>query len=208
MSQLACWLDWLDAHNGAVTAVATIFIAFFTIALAVVSWRQARLIKQQIVLGTDEFRATHRPRLRIRSIAFDWQRTPDAERPRVHFAIVNTGETTASEIELKVTTVLKYIDRWEVPIGRQVAEITPRLLSDIATGGNQGCYIERPESIGVLVGSLTKGTNLGIPVMYIAGNVTYKSKMGAGYSTFFVREFDHVQNSFKPSKDPEENYED
>jgi hypothetical protein len=86
--------------------------------------------------------------------------------------------------------------------------ITPRFLGDIGTGDNQGCYAETAETIGVLLGSLKEGTNLGIPIMFIAGHVTYRGKMGAGYSTFFVREFDHVQNTFKPSADPEENYED
>ena len=67
MSQLACLLEWIDAHNGAVTAIATIFIALFTIVLAWVSWRQARLIGRQIELAREEFRATHRPKLVIRA---------------------------------------------------------------------------------------------------------------------------------------------
>ena len=38
-------LNFVDLHNGAVTAVATIFIATFTIVLAVVTRRQARLTR-------------------------------------------------------------------------------------------------------------------------------------------------------------------
>jgi hypothetical protein len=50
MEIMRCWLsvvsDWLEAHSGAVTAVATVFIAWFTIALAYSTkrlWREAKL---------------------------------------------------------------------------------------------------------------------------------------------------------------------
>jgi hypothetical protein len=42
-------IDFLQAYNGAVTAVATVFIASFTIVLAVVTNRQARLTKEALV---------------------------------------------------------------------------------------------------------------------------------------------------------------
>jgi hypothetical protein len=201
-------MDWVDHYNGAITAISTFIIATFTVFLVRVSNRQARLITGQIELAREEFDSAHRPRLRIRNIAFDWQRTPGSERPRVWFAIVNTGETTACKIELRVDIVFKYNDKWEVPIDRQIMGISPRFLADIATGDNRGCYVETTESVDVVIGSLTKGTNFGIPVMFVAGYITYRGNMGAGYSTFFVRGFDHVQNTFKPSADPEENYED
>jgi hypothetical protein len=38
--------EFLDAHNGAVTAVATVFIGLFTVALVVVSSVQGRLLKR------------------------------------------------------------------------------------------------------------------------------------------------------------------
>jgi hypothetical protein len=39
-------IDWLQAYNGAVTAFATFWIAIFTVVLALVSRRQARLTKR------------------------------------------------------------------------------------------------------------------------------------------------------------------
>jgi hypothetical protein len=57
---------WLDAQNGAITSVATVFIAVFTIVLAVVSRRQTKIISDQLKLASDEFAVTHRPRIVVR----------------------------------------------------------------------------------------------------------------------------------------------
>src|SRR6266496_910438 len=55
--------DSLERHNGAVTAVATVFIGVFTWVLACVSGRQARLTRESIELAREEFIATHRPKI-------------------------------------------------------------------------------------------------------------------------------------------------
>lgn len=56
-------VDFLQTYNGAVTAFATVWIAVFTIVLAVVTGRQARLTRQAIDLNREEFISTHRPKL-------------------------------------------------------------------------------------------------------------------------------------------------
>jgi hypothetical protein len=52
MSYLACWIsaamDFVEAHSGAVTAIATVFIAAFTRALMSVSRGQSRLIQRTL----------------------------------------------------------------------------------------------------------------------------------------------------------------
>jgi hypothetical protein len=72
MCELSYWfgtiLDFTQRYNGAVTAIATIFVAAFTIVLARVTARQARLTREAVALGRDEFNATHRPRLHVRNI--------------------------------------------------------------------------------------------------------------------------------------------
>lgn len=59
-------LAFLDKYNGAVTAVATAFIAIFTIVLVRVTGRQARLTTAALNLARQEFVATHRPRVVLR----------------------------------------------------------------------------------------------------------------------------------------------
>jgi hypothetical protein len=61
-------IDFLQTYNGAVTAVATVFIGVFTYVLAIVTSRQARLTKESIDLARKEFIATHRPRVIVRLI--------------------------------------------------------------------------------------------------------------------------------------------
>jgi hypothetical protein len=53
----ALWsaIDFLQAYNGAVTAVATVLIGIFTYVLARVTGRQARLTRDSIELANKEF---------------------------------------------------------------------------------------------------------------------------------------------------------
>jgi hypothetical protein len=60
---------FVDDHNGAVTAVATIIIAGFTVVLARVTGRQARLTRESIDLARAEFVSTHRPRIIVRNLS-------------------------------------------------------------------------------------------------------------------------------------------
>ena len=60
--------DFLQAYNAAITALATVAIGVFTYFLVRVTNRQARLTRKAIELGTKEFVATHRPKIRIRYI--------------------------------------------------------------------------------------------------------------------------------------------
>jgi hypothetical protein len=53
-------LDFLEKYNGAVTAIATIFIAAFTIVLARVTGKQARLTTDAISLDKSSSRITGR----------------------------------------------------------------------------------------------------------------------------------------------------
>lgn len=50
-----CVIDFLDKYNGAVTAVATVFIGVFTFVLACVTHRQARLTKEALIADKRAF---------------------------------------------------------------------------------------------------------------------------------------------------------
>jgi hypothetical protein len=60
--------SWVDLHSGAVTAIATVVIGAFTIVLARVTNRQARLTRESIDLARDEFVSTHRPKMVLKHI--------------------------------------------------------------------------------------------------------------------------------------------
>ncbi|MGO8855144.1 MAG: hypothetical protein ACLQO1_05465 [Steroidobacteraceae bacterium] len=92
-------MGWLDVHNGAVTAVATIVIAAFTVFLVRVSNRQASLISDQIKLARDEFMATHRPRIRVRNLVINAPRFDMGFPISGQFFVSNIGGSTARIVE-------------------------------------------------------------------------------------------------------------
>jgi hypothetical protein len=101
MSAVFCWLD---AHNGAITAIATVFIAAFTIVLAWVSRRQARLIEDQVRLSRNEFFVTHRPRIIVRAFQMLNPDAGVAVAPQVIFIAHNIGDSPARIVEVRSAT--------------------------------------------------------------------------------------------------------
>jgi len=101
----AIWC-FLDAHNGALTAIATIFIAAFTIVLAWVSIRQARLIDAQVRLARNEFIATHRPKIIVRSFQMLNPEARVGDAPRFTFIAHNIGDSPGRIIEVRSATLV------------------------------------------------------------------------------------------------------
>lgn len=110
MTQCAAFWIFLDAHGGAVTAIATVFIAAFTVVLAFVTRRQSIIAANARELAADEFIASHRPRLRVRNIVITNQ---DSWSERGHdyfpvgnaiagqFYVSNVGGSDATIIETR-----------------------------------------------------------------------------------------------------------
>jgi len=92
MLKLITNIDW-NLTATIVYALSSFIIAIFTIVLAKVTYRQARLTKEGIELGNKEFVATHRPRIRVQyvvSSALTIGQVPSAE---IH--ALNFGESNA-----------------------------------------------------------------------------------------------------------------
>jgi phosphatidylserine/phosphatidylglycerophosphate/cardiolipin synthase-like enzyme len=68
---LLCVGRFLEAHNGAISAIAAGVIAWFTVTLSRSTRRLAQDSVAQIKLARDEFNATHRPRVRARLVRLD-----------------------------------------------------------------------------------------------------------------------------------------
>ena len=97
---VSMFIEILEAHNGAITAIATGFIGWFTYTL----WRssekmwvatadQVRITNTALQLAREEFNATHRPKLRVRRMK---PHLTAGTLVRVQYVIVNVGETTAT----------------------------------------------------------------------------------------------------------------
>jgi hypothetical protein len=89
---VALWIiRALDAHNGLVTAIATVFVAGFTWTLWRTSKNQGNLAQQSIDLARKEFISTHRPRIVLRAAYTGELKEGHVIPIRLHIA--NIGET-------------------------------------------------------------------------------------------------------------------
>jgi hypothetical protein len=84
------FLTWLIRADN-LTAVSTLVIAVFTIALAFATYFQYRLTRKAIDLARQEFVASHRPRIILKDVHL----TAD----EVHYMLVNVGDTDATIVE-------------------------------------------------------------------------------------------------------------
>jgi len=76
----------------------TLVLAIFTVVLAGTSFWQGRVTQRSLKLATDEFRATHRPRVTVRS--FETLEEPGTD-ASIAFAFVNVGDLPATVIEIR-----------------------------------------------------------------------------------------------------------
>lgn len=84
----------LDAHNGFVTALASVAVAWFTATLYWASVEQGRLTQQSIDLARQEFVSTHRPRIILREAIIG--SVLEGEPIHTILNIANIGETDGS----------------------------------------------------------------------------------------------------------------
>lgn len=110
---------FLDQHNGAVTAVATIFIAIFTVVLAVVTRRQAVITKDLVATTRNSAEALptlERAYLFIEMAPYNTEildRLRSDKQPRIDYIVKNYGKTPAVINEI-FTRVISWHDLPEV----------------------------------------------------------------------------------------------
>jgi len=195
MTEFGGWLLCvLDTHNGAVTAVATVFIAFFTIVLACVSRRQARLISDQVKLARDEFNATHRPEISILSFESSHEGAED-ERVAVQVMYVNKGRSIAKNVRIqaKVTNRRFPLQSGIGLSGPGAIDLThPDLESGIKN------YFLVTSDIPVRTAS---GANRSqeTPRVVCLGCVSYYDGMNGRRETTFCRVFNESSDRWEPS---------
>ena len=93
---LLCVGHSIGKNDGVITAIATIFIAAFTIVLANIS--------------RDQFNATYRPKIATRAFAFDWREFNVEEQYPISFIYCNEGSSPAKIIE--IGTAIIYSDEY------------------------------------------------------------------------------------------------
>jgi hypothetical protein len=145
-------ISFLDKYNGAVTAVATVFIGIFTWVLACVTGRQARLTRDIIKLARDEFHASHRPKIKVHVAEFKHTPTEVGEQERAGASVLcfNVGESTAKNVEVRgeifrgdgfavdvQRPLIKKVARLESGDKLQFEVMSDWLASEVAAGPRQ-----------------------------------------------------------------------
>jgi hypothetical protein len=103
-----CEGAFFDANKEAITALATIAIAGFTLTLWLATTEQGRLTRESIDLGNREFAATHRPRIRVAYIKlFPLQPGHPAS---AELWAINIGDGHAQIIEIGADIFVRRID--------------------------------------------------------------------------------------------------
>ncbi len=187
----------LDRYSVLLTAIATIAIAAFTITLWLTSAEQARLTREALKLATDEFVATHRPKLRVRR----FRAHLDHGWPvRVTYVVVNVGESDAhiKRIETTIGLLTTHGESLQV-------DTTPEETRTIVAGEN--ClYITAAKDLKYDVGwgiNEMPGTEIAI-----RGTIDYLDDNGTERCTGFWRTRDNGARRFQPKDDPDYEYED
>jgi hypothetical protein len=107
-------LELLDKYNGAVTAVATAFIAIFTIVLVFVTGRPARLTTAALNLARQEFVATHRPRVILRYIQSPFENEEGFQFYWVTFVNIGGDRAIIEALGADLARRSDETDRWAV----------------------------------------------------------------------------------------------
>jgi hypothetical protein len=194
----SCVVSFLQTYNGAVTAVATVFIGVFTWVLACVTNRQARLTRESIELGRQEFLASHRPQLKIhfvRILPFLHEIAPDRQSLKAECGIINIGTSegtvTGSAVYLEY---LFPVDRPYLPEAARNDVIKQRRFG---VGATDKCVVSGDNLSGAHhVSNTTKA-------LYLYGWIVYEDGRKNVRTTYFCRQYLHDKERFAAVDDPD-----
>jgi hypothetical protein len=202
-------LEFLEKYNGAVTAVATAFIAIFTIVLVLVTGRQARLTTAALNLARQEFVATHRPRVILRYIQGPFENEEGCQFYWVTFVNIGGDRAIIEAFGADLAKRSDEIDRWAPPgLDAEPKEIAPIVL---ACGQRHVFTVTArkvPEALA-LAATQIFGESVVNHQVCAVGVIRYRDGNGVSRDTGFFRVLDERRRSFVLSNhDSELEYQD
>lgn len=186
----------IDAHNGFVTAVASAFIAIFTLTLSKTSEDQGSLTLQSIELARQEFLASHRPHLKVH---FPRIIAPEGGEPlKVEFGIINIGDSAGTIMGSVVC--LEYLSSDDMPYLPDLAPnnvIRPRRFMP---GATDSYFVSGDGDSGIVWATDVFD---GGKILYFFGWIVYEDELKVPRTMFFCRCFSKTLGRFTPVEDPE-----
>jgi hypothetical protein len=191
-------VGFLDAHGGFITAAATVAIAWFTWKLWSSTSRQAELTRESIDLARDEFRATHRPRVKILNCESNLESENTVE---ITIYCVNAGDTPA--VLLNLTWRLDISDK---PVRK--GDVTKERLSarKLAPGEIYQHTIKTTfdgDTANLALYMALKGRNY---FLFFIGRIGYDDPSGNGRATGCHRVYDPTTESWTLVKNSDYEY--
>jgi hypothetical protein len=187
----------LYEYREATTAVATIFIALFTLTLWLSTSGLLKATRETIDLARAEFISTHRPRLRIRSVARST--TNPADFIGISFAVVNVGDSDAnllgSQVMVDFFPEKPPIDSGGTDVVQPRKFLPGASDSYVATSHHRKWLILQSEYNASRY-------------LFVYGQIVYRNDLGTTYTTSFCRIWNLASNRFKRTDDPDYEYED
>ncbi len=193
--------ELLNYYGGAINAVATAFIGWFTYTLNKTSREQARITDDALKLARDEFNATHRPKIILRSFQIREKEIPAGQNVEFIFIAHNIGESPGKIIEVRSATLI-LPDKEKIPNDLSLP-FSERFNYALQSGqrevfpGNGGSAPTDEESMAVFAGA---------KVLLCLGIVVYLDDGGIRRETGFCRRYRSREDEWDTIKDSEYEY--
>jgi hypothetical protein len=197
---LVCQGETIDANGELLTALGTLAIAAFTLTLWLTSKEQGRLNQAALKLASDEFTATHRPKLFVQTVSSNIGGAPPHE-TNIEFIVVNGGEAKAYPIK---ALAFSYIQGDNSIFDPKEAAATPIFP--------EGKDLDPGQRVTLKVHSASIRTVYndyflpGQARMFVLGRVEYAGKDGIVRVTGFCREYSRETGAYAPVPNSEHEY--
>lgn len=202
-------IEFVDQHNGFVTAVATIAIAAFTFTLYETARDQGRLALESIELARQEFIASHRPRLVVRFIQGPFVENSEEPHQFIWVTVANVGTNRANIVTWGADLARRKGPNWEVPgLNAEARAVDP----DALLSGERRVFTVRaavPYGDTQIFEDAFSSTGDAEKIELCAvGSFRYADESNIIRETGFFRVYDPDAEAFIPSKNPENEYQD
>lgn len=203
---------FIDQRGVAITALATIAIAVFTLTLYRATTAQGRLTRESIDLARKEFISTHRPRIALRNVyAVQSQDFPIT----VTFSLVNSGETDAWIIQSAIVVEFPHRpDLMLIPESKNRMDIAlfgPLKAGELRTFVHIDKYLQwNSAEISQHAISVDDATHRRFMQkgLFFVGQIAYRDDLGTIRYLVFRHRYESDRSRFYPYQDTELNYAD
>lgn len=168
-----------------------------------ISRLSARAARDGVKLGSDEFLASHRPKIIVRNIFFSTSVTEGQSPKKNHFYIANVGDSVANVVWAGIWVFHSVNIKFdELPMERPYESKDGNI--SIVAKLHPGEGLRLPIGDADLSLNIVDGMFADIP--YVMGWVAYLDDRGINRRTYFCRRWNEATGRYRPIDDPDYEY--